>query len=257
MFEAEFERMTRLWNERLGAVEVETPDTALNILTNRWLGYQTLSCRFFARSAFYQSGGAFGFRDQLQDVLALLHFDPDIARQHILRAAGRQFPEGDVQHWWHEPGGEGVRTRIQDDRLWLVYAAIEYTRVTGDWDILDAKAPLIQQQAPGLDQHSVYERPVRLPTEITLYEHCVRAIARTLDTGAHGLPLIGTGDWNDGMDEVGAHGHGESVWLGWFLASLLIAVCLDSRSTRRPPAGCAVSFARRASCPRTGRGVGR
>ena len=221
VFEVELERTTRLWNERLGAVEVETPDTALNILTNRWLGYQTLSCRCFARSAFYQSGGAFGFRDQLQDVLALLHFDPDIARRHILRAAGRQFPEGDVQHWWHEPGGEGVRTRIQDDRLWLVYAAIEYTRVTGDWEILDAKAPLIQQQAPGLEQHSVYERPVRLPSEITLYEHCVRAIARTLDTGSHGLPLMGTGDWNDGMDEVGAHGHGESVWLGWFLASLL------------------------------------
>jgi cyclic beta-1,2-glucan glucanotransferase len=220
--EAAFEQVTQSWNERLGVMEIETPDKALNILTNRWLGYQTLSCRVYARSAFYQSGGAFGFRDQLQDVLALLHIAPDLARQHILRAAGRQFPEGDVQHWWHEPGGEGVRTRIQDDRLWLVYATIEYARTTGDWEILNAQAPLIQQQGPGPDQQSVYERPTVLPIEITLYEHCARAIARTLDTGAHGLPLIGTGDWNDGMDEVGAHGHGESVWLGWFLGSLLL-----------------------------------
>ena len=213
--------VTQLWDERLGAIEVETADPALNILTNRWLVYQTLSCRFHARSAFYQSGGAFGFRDQLQDVLAFLHFDPSIARQHIVRAAGRQFAEGDVQHWWHEPGGEGVRTRIEDDRLWLVYAALEYARVTDDWNIFDEKAPLIQQRAPSPDEHSVYEIPVQMPAEISIYEHCARAIARTMHTGAHGLPLIGTGDWNDGMDEVGAHGQGESVWLGWFLASLL------------------------------------
>jgi cyclic beta-1,2-glucan synthetase len=219
--EAALTQTMEVWNQRLGAMEIDTPDPALNILANRWLAYQTLSCRVYARSAFYQSGGAFGFRDQLQDVLALLHVDPDIARRQILRAAGRQFPEGDVQHWWHEPGGEGVRTRIQDDRLWLVYATLEYAKATGDWAILDARAPLIQQQAPGPDQHSVYERPVVLPVEITLYEHCTRAIGRTLDTGAHGLPFIGTGDWNDGMDEVGAHGQGESVWLGWFLASLL------------------------------------
>ncbi len=213
--------MIDLWNARLAALEVDTPDHALNILTNRWLGYQTLSCRFYARSAFYQSGGAFGFRDQLQDVLAFLHFDAGIARSHIIRAAGRQFPEGDVQHWWHEPGGEGVRTRIQDDRLWLVYAALEYARVTGDWTIFDAQAPFIEQRAPGPDEHSVYETPVRLHEEASIYEHCTRAIARTMETGSHGLPLIGTGDWNDGMDEVGAHGRGESVWLGWFLASLL------------------------------------
>ncbi|HKY22593.1 MAG TPA: glucoamylase family protein [Vicinamibacterales bacterium] len=229
--DAEFDRVRQLWNERLGAVEVRTPDRALDVLTNRWLAYQTLSCRFHARSAFYQSGGAFGFRDQLQDVLSLLHCEPGIAREHILRAAGRQFAEGDAQHWWHEPFGEGVRTRIQDDRLWLVYATLHYARVTGDWDILDVKAPLIDQRAPGPDEHSVYERPVVLPVEISLYEHCVRAIGRSLDTGAHGLPLMGTGDWNDGMDEVGAHGQGESVWLGWFLASLLspFAAIMEAR----------------------------
>jgi cyclic beta-1,2-glucan synthetase len=209
------------WNTRLSAIEVETPDAALNILTNRWLVYQTLSCRFYARSAFYQSGGAFGFRDQLQDVLAFLHFDPGIARRHIIRAAARQFSEGDVQHWWHEPGGEGVRTRIQDDRLWLVYSALEYARVTGDWDVFNANAPLIVQRAPNADEHSVYETPVRVNEQLSIYEHCTRAIARTMETGVHGLPLIGTGDWNDGMDEVGAQGRGESVWLGWFLASLL------------------------------------
>lgn len=219
--DAEFEQVTQLWNQRMGAVEVATPDRALDVLTNRWLGYQTLCCRFHARSAFYQSGGAFGFRDQLQDVLSLLHFEPGIAREHILRAAGRQFAEGDVQHWWHEPFGEGVRTRIQDDRLWLVYAALEYARTTGDWGILDAKSSLLQQRAPGPDEHSIYERPTQMPVEISLYDHCVRAIGRSLDTGAHGLPLMGTGDWNDGMDEVGAGGRGESVWLGWFLASLL------------------------------------
>ena len=194
--------------------------------------YQTLSCRFYARSAFYQSGGAFGFRDQLQDVLAFLHFDADIARHHIIRAAGRQFPEGDVQHWWHEPGGEGVRTRIQDDRLWLVYAALEYARVTGDWAIFDARAPFIEQRAPGPDEHSVYETPVRLAERGHRFTSTARARSRgRCETGAHGLPLIGTGDWNDGMDEVGAHGRGESVWLGWFLASLLgpFAALAESR----------------------------
>ena len=218
--------------------------------------YQTLSCRFYARSAFYQSGGAFGFRDQLQDVLAFLHFDAGIARSHIIRAAGRQFPEGDVQHWWHEPGGEGVRTRIQDDRLWLVYAALEYARVTGDWDIFDATAPLISQRAPGPDEHSVYETPVRLNERVSIYEHCTRAIARTMQTGAHGLPLIGTGDWNDGMDEVGAQGRGESVWLGWFLASLL-GPFAALRSRAATPAGRHVSRARREAERRARRGVGR
>ena len=167
----------------------------------------------------------------MQDVLAFVHFDASIARNHIIRAAGRQFPEGDVQHWWHEPGGEGVRTRIQDDRLWLVYTALEYSRVTGDWTIFDDTAPLISQRAPGPEEASVYETPARLDDAISIYEHCTRAIARTMPTGAHGLPLMGTGDWNDGMDEVGEQGRGESVWLGWFLASLLgpFAAYADSR----------------------------
>ncbi|HEV3214187.1 MAG TPA: glucoamylase family protein [Vicinamibacterales bacterium] len=219
--EDELEKAIKLWDERLRAVEVQTPDTPLNFLMNRWLEYQTLSCRIYARSAFYQSGGAFGFRDQLQDVLATMQFDPGIARRQILRAASRQFPEGDVQHWWHEPGGEGVRTRIQDDRLWLVYASLEYARTTGDWDIFNESAPFLNQRAPGPDEHSVYERPTSSPLTTPLYDHCTRAIERTMDTGSHGLPLMGTGDWNDGMDEVGAHGLGESVWLGWFLAALL------------------------------------
>jgi cyclic beta-1,2-glucan synthetase len=218
---AALEQVKKYWNDRLGAVEIQTPDPALNLLTNRWLEYQTLACRFYARAAFYQSSGAYGFRDQLQDVLALLHLDPDITRQHILRAASRQFPEGDVQHWWHEPGGAGVRTRIQDDRLWLVYAALEYARMTGDSQIFDEEVAFIDQRAPGPDEHSVYECPTRSVLTASLYEHCVRAISRTLPTGAHGLPLIGGGDWNDGMDEVGAHGQGESVWLGWFLVALL------------------------------------
>jgi cyclic beta-1,2-glucan synthetase len=219
--EHELESATRLWEDRLRAVEVQTPDTPLNFLMNRWLEYQTLSCRIYARSAFYQSGGAFGFRDQLQDVLATMHFDPGIARRHILLAASRQFPEGDVQHWWHEPGGEGVRTRIQDDRLWLVYASLEYARTTGDWDVFNESAPFLDQRAPGPDEHSVYERPTRVALTTPLYDHCTRAIERTMETGSHGLPLMGTGDWNDGMDEVGAHGSGESVWLGWFLTALL------------------------------------
>ena len=228
--EAELQHIRQLWDGRLAAVEVRTPDAAMDLLVNRWLAYQTLSCRVHARSAFYQSGGAFGFRDQLQDVLAVLQFAPELAREHILRAASRQFPEGDVQHWWHEPGGEGVRTRIQDDRLWLVYAAMEYAKVTGDWAVFDETAGFIEQRAPGPDEHSVYERPTHSALSSSLYDHCARAIARTLGTGEHGLPLMGTGDWNDGMDEVGAQGRGESVWLGWFLVSLLPRCALaDSR----------------------------
>ena len=213
-------RVLELWDTRLSAVEVETPDAALNMLTNRWLLYQTLSCRVHARSAFYQSGGAFGFRDQLQDVLAFLHFDPDIARGHIVRAAGRQFAEGDAQHWWHEPGGEGVRTRIQDDRLWLVYAAMEYARVTGKHDIFDATAPILEQRAPGPDEESVYETPTVIPGRVHL-RHCARAIARTMGDGRSRHAVGRVRRLNDGMDACGCGGRGESVWLGWFAASLL------------------------------------
>jgi cyclic beta-1,2-glucan synthetase len=219
--DTELEQVRQLWDERLSAIEVRTPDGAMDLLVNRWLQYQTLSCRVHARSAFYQSGGAFGFRDQLQDVLAVAHFDPQLARQHIVRAASRQFPEGDVQHWWHEPGGEGVRTHIQDDRLWLLYAALEYARMTGDLSIFDENVSFIEQRPLPPGEHSAYERPARSALSASLYEHCVRAVEATLATGERGLPLMGTGDWNDGMDEVGAEGRGESVWLGWFLGALL------------------------------------
>jgi len=218
---AAFEEVRESWDRLLTTVQVRTPDASLDMLINRWLLYQTLSCRVHARSAFYQSGGAYGFRDQLQDVTALLHCDPQLVRTHLLRAASRQFVEGDVQHWWHEPGGEGVRTKIQDDRLWLVYAAMHYAKTTGDWQVFEESVPFIEERAPGPDEESVYERPTLSQATASLYEHCVRAIDRTLAVGSHGLPLMGTGDWNDGMDKVGPRGQGESVWLGWFLGLVL------------------------------------
>jgi cyclic beta-1,2-glucan synthetase len=193
----------------------------MDLVLNRWLPYQTLSCRIWGRSAFYQSSGAYGFRDQLQDVLAFLFSAPSIAREQILYAASRQFVEGDVQHWWHEPGGQGIRTRFSDDRLWLVYAMLEYVRATGDRSILDVRVPFLEGRRLGAGEHEAYERPSVSREEASLYEHCVRAVALNLDVGAHGLPLMGTGDWNDGMNLVGAGGKGESVWLAWFLLSLL------------------------------------
>ncbi|MGH9314634.1 MAG: GH36-type glycosyl hydrolase domain-containing protein, partial [Vicinamibacterales bacterium] len=216
-----FASATELWNRRLATVQVETPDAALNLLLNRWLLYQTLSCRINGRSGFYQSSGAFGFRDQLQDVLALLFADPRCVREHILGAASRQFLEGDVQHWWHPPGGQGVRTRCSDDRLWLVFATLEYGDATGDWSILDDEAPFLEGRPLNPGEDEVYERPAVSSTRATLYEHCVRALTLSMEVGDHGLPLIGTGDWNDGMNMVGRGGRGESVWLGWFLAALL------------------------------------
>jgi cyclic beta-1,2-glucan glucanotransferase len=218
---AAFEDVRNFWNNLLGAVQVSTPDRALDLMLNRWLLYQALACRIWGRSAFYQSSGAFGFRDQLQDVMALLCAAPHLARQHILHAASRQFVEGDVQHWWHEPGGQGVRTKFSDDRLWLVYATLRYVDATGDRALLDETVPFLEGRLLDANEHEAYERPAVSNQRASLYEHCVRAIGLNLSVGEYGLPLMGTGDWNDGMNLVGADGKGESVWLGWFLVSLL------------------------------------
>ena len=209
------------WDRYLGAIQVETPDLSVNFLLNRWLPYQTLSCRVWARSAFYQSGGAFGFRDQLQDVMSLVYAAPDLARRHILTAASRQFVEGDVQHWWHPQSGGGVRTRISDDMLWLPYAVCHYVRVTGDKAILDETVPFLEGHVLDPQEHEQYSVPSTALEAGTLLEHCRRAIERGMTEGPHGLPLIGTGDWNDGLNEVGVGHKGESVWLAWFLIDVL------------------------------------
>lgn len=216
------------WRTQLGAVQLQSPAPMLDVLVNGWAAYQTLSCRLWARSAFYQSGGAFGFRDQLQDALALIYHDPALAREQLLLNAAHQFVEGDVLHWWHPPLGCGIRTRFSDDRLWLPYLAAFYGRSTGDWELFSQQIPFLTAPAVPDGEDEVFLTAQASGESASFYEHCCRALDCSLTQGAHGLPLMGTGDWNDGMNRVGREGRGESVWLGFFLYTILgdfIPVC--------------------------------
>lgn len=215
------EEVKKFWDGKLGAVQFYTQNSAMDILLNGWLMYQVITSRLWTRSAFYQSGGAYGFRDQLQDSMAITHVWPEVTRAQILLHSKHQFIEGDVQHWWHEEKYKGTRTRFSDDLLWMPFVTEEYIRVTGDYSILEEKTPFLEDEPLKEFEDEAYRIPRVSETVSTLYDHCIRAINRSLRFGEHGIPLIGSGDWNDGMNTVGNKGKGESVWLGWFLYSIL------------------------------------
>ncbi len=231
---AAFTAVTNFWSDTLNSVQVKTPNRAFDIMSNGWLLYQTLACRMLARSGFFQSSGAIGFRDQLQDSLALLFSRPELTRKQILLHAERQFVEGDVQHWWHPPSGRGIRTRISDNYLWLPFVTAQYLQVTGDYSILDEVVPFIDGPQLEPNQGDSYFTPQRSSQSASLYEHCLRSLDRSFPVGVHGLPFIGHGDWNDGMNAVGEKGLGESVWLGWFIGDIMnrFAEVVEKRDDR-------------------------
>jgi cellobiose phosphorylase len=226
----------QFWQQKLQMIRVDTPDAAMNIMLNGWLLYQAVSCRMWARTAFYQAGGAYGFRDQLQDSLSVLPIWPEIAKGQIIKHARHQFLQGDVLHWWHEPAGKGTRTRFSDDYLWLPYVTAEYIRVTGDYEILNVEVPFLEDELLKSYEDEKYCQPRVSAETASIFEHCVRSIEYGLRFGERGLPLMGGGDWNDGMNTVGNGGKGESVWLGWFLCTVLekfIPLCRSAEEADR------------------------